>query len=424
MLKKISVEDLRPGMFVHELCGSWWEHALWRRRFACRTPAEVAKVRESGVRQIWIDTGRGLDVVPDGGHLVVTADQARRQIDARLDRAAVAPRTVAEPRVAIAEELAAAKSLLTRSRSGMSRLFAEVRSGSAIDMDLAEEVTAKVTASVVRHPGALISLARLRSADDYTYLHSIAVSASMAALARQLGMDAEHIRKAGLAGLLLDIGKARVAPQILNKRGALTEAEFAAVRAHAVEGHALLGEIGITDPDVLDVCLHHHEKYDGTGYPHGLKGEEIGRMARMAAVCDTFDALTAPRPHRESLGMGPADAVRSMADWAQEQFDESVFQAFVKTVGVYPIGSIVRLACGRVGVVVDSNPDAILRPKVKVFYSLNAKMRIIPEVVDLGERGAQNRIVGRMDPAALGLRRIDEVWAAEALAALRGRSAA
>ncbi len=424
MLKKISVEDLRPGMFVHELCGSWWEHALWRRRFACRTPEEVAKVRESGVRQIWIDTGRGIDVAPDGAHPVVTADQARRRIDARLDRAAAGPGTLPEPRVEIAEELAAAKSLLTRSRAGMSRLFAEARSGSAIDMDLAEEVTAKVTASVVRHPGALISLARLRSADDYTYLHSIAVSASMAALARQLGMDAEHIRRAGMAGLLLDIGKARVAPQVLNKRGALSEAEFAAVRAHAVEGYALLGEMGITDPDVLDVCLHHHEKYDGTGYPHGLKGDEIGRMARMAAVCDTFDALTAPRPYRESLGVGPADAVRSMADWAQEQFDESVFQAFVKAVGVYPIGSIVRLACGRVGVVVDSNPDAILRPKVKVFYSLNAKMRIVPEIVDLGERGSQNRIVGRADPAALGLRRIDEVWAAEALAALRGRSAA
>ncbi len=424
MLKKISVEDLRPGMFVHELCGSWWEHTLWRRRFACRTPVEVARVRESGVRQIWIDTGRGLDVVADGAHPVVTADLVRRQIDARLDRAASAPRVVPAPRVEIAEELVAAKSLLTRSRSGMSRLFAEARSGSALDMDLAEEVAAKVTASVARHPGALISLARLRRGDDYTYLHAIAVSASMAALARQLTLDAESIRKAGLAGLLFDIGKARVAPQILNKRGALTEDEFAAVRAHAVAGYALLGEIGIADPDVLDVCLHHHEKYDGTGYPHGLKGEEIGRMARMAAVCDTFDALTAPRPHRESLGMGPADAVRSMADWAQEQFDESVFQAFVKTIGVYPIGSIVQLACGRVGIVVDSNPDAILRPKVKVFYSLNAKMRIIPEVVDLGARGAQNRIVGRVDPAALGLRRIDEVWAAEALAALRGRSAA
>ncbi len=424
MLKKISIEDLRPGMFIHELCGSWWEHALWRRRFACRTPEDAAKVRESGVRQIWIDTERGLDVAPGATQPVVTTEQARRQIDARLHRAVGGARTVPEQRVEIAEELAAAKSLLTRSRSGMSRLFVQARSGTSVDMDLAEEVTAKVHASVVRHPGALISLARLRSADDYTYLHSIAVSASMVVLARQLGMDEEHTRKAGLAGLLLDIGKARIAPQILNKRGALTESEFAAVRAHATEGYALLGEMGITELDVLDACLHHHEKYDGTGYPHGLKGEEIGRMARMAAVCDTFDALTAPRPYRESLGVGPADAVRSMADWAQEQFDDSVFQAFVKAVGVYPIGSIVRLACGRVGVVVDSNPDAILRPKVKVFYSLNAKIRIAPEVVDLGVRGSQNRIVGRMDPAGLGLRRIDEVWAAEALAALRGRSAA
>jgi HD-GYP domain-containing protein (c-di-GMP phosphodiesterase class II) len=246
----------------------------------------------------------------------------------------------------------------------------------------------------------------------------------MTGLARQMGMDEKDVREAGLAGIFLDIGKACIPSAILRKPAELTEEEFEVMRSHTERGHELLCRMGITSHNVLDVCLHHHEKMDGSGYPHGLKGDAIGRMARMGAICDVYDAITTTRPYRRSAGVSPAEAIRKMAEWAPEQFDQQIFQAFVKMVGVYPIGSTVLLACGRVGVVVENREQSLLRPRVKVFFSTKSKMRIAPEVIDLAHPSTQNRIVARADPAEYGLTHVDEVWAAEALAALRPRTAA
>jgi len=410
-------------MFVNELCGSWTEHSLWRSRFAVRTNADVEKVIKSGVRHLWIDTERGADAV-DPKFLAHTLAQQQARIDATLAQAeqAAAADERRLKRVSFAEEAHAAQKLLARSRPAMLEIFSGARAGDSVDADRAAEIVNEVQASVARNPAALISLTHLRSADDYTYLHAIACSAMMTALARQLGMDDKLMQDVGLAGLLLDIGKARIPPAILRKPGALTDDEFAVMRTHTDLGHALLCDAGISNAVVLDVCLHHHEHIDGSGYPHGLKGEAISEPARMAALCDTYDAVTTERPYRRGATLSPAEAVRKMADWAPDHFDPVIFQAFVKTLGVYPVGSTVQLACGRLGVVVENHEHSLLRPKVKVFFSTQSKVRIAPEIVDLAQAGTQNRIVGRVDPAAFGLTRVDEVWAAEALAALRPRT--
>jgi HD-GYP domain-containing protein (c-di-GMP phosphodiesterase class II) len=425
MLKRIAVEDLRPGMFVSELCGSWVDHSLWRSRFACRTSVDVDKVIKSGVRQLWIDTERGSDVV-DPRFAAASLEQAQAKIDATLAQADEAAREDDRTlkRVPFADEARQAQKLLSRTRPALLELFSSARTGEHLDIGHAGEVVAQVQASVARNPAALISLARLRGADDYTYLHALACCAMMTGLARQLGMDDRTMQDAGLAGLLLDIGKARVPAAILRKPGELTDEETGVMRSHAEKGHELLCEMGITVPAVLDVCLHHHEKIDGSGYPHGLKGEAIGEMARMGAICDVYDAITTARPYRRGGVLSPSEAIRKMAEWAPDQYDPKIFQAFVKTVGVYPIGSPVLLACGRLGIVVENHEHNLLRPRVKVFFSTQSKVRIAPEVVDLAQAGSQNRIVARVDPATFGLTRIDEVWAAEALAALRPRAAA
>ena len=421
MLKRIAVEDLQPGMFVNELCGSWIEHSLWRSRFRVDTPDDVLRVQKSGVRQVWIDTDKGVDA--PAARPGASLEEAQARIDATLAQAARVAREAGNSprRVSSEEEAPRAKALLARARPALLGLFASAREGERLDLDQAREIVAGVHASVARNSGSLISLARLRVADDYTSLHAIAVSAMMSGLARQLGMDDEGVREAGLAGLLLDIGKARIPSKILRKPGALTEEEFEVMRSHAEKGHELLCGMGIASHAVLDVCLHHHEKLDGSGYPHALRGDAIGEMARMGAICDTYDAITASRPYRREAGMSPAEAVRKMAEWTTDQYDERVFQAFVKTVGVFPIGSAVLLACGRLGVVVENHEHALLRPRVKVFFSTQSKVRIAPEVVDLSHPASQNRIVSRVEPAEYGLTRIDEVWASEALAALRPR---
>ena len=270
----------------------------------------------------------------------------------------------------------------------------------------------EISDSVARNPGALISLARLKTADDYTYMHSVAVCAMMVALSNQLGLDAEQTRLAGLSGLMHDLGKAMMPMEVLNKPGKLTDTEFAIIKSHPEEGHRLLLTGRDVAPMVLDVCLHHHEKTDGSGYPKHLKGDEISLFAKMGAVCDVYDAITSNRPYK--AGWDPAESLRKMAEWSNGHFDVKVFQAFVKSLGIYPIGSLVRLTSGRLGVVMEQTGKSLTTPKVKVFFSTKSNMRILPEILDLSSLTSHEKIVAREDPAKWRFSDLNELWSGQA----------
>ncbi len=229
-----------------------------------------------------------------------------------------------------------------------------------------------------------------------------------AELARQLGLDEAQTRSAGLAGLLHDLGKAAMPMAVLNKPGKLTDAEFTIMKSHPAEGHRMLQALESVDPIALDVCLNHHEKTDGSGYPKGLKNGEISLFAKMGAVCDVYDAITSNRPYK--TGWDPAESLRKMAEWAEGHFDHQVFQAFVKSLGIYPIGSLVRLASGRLGVVVDQSTGSLTMPLVKVFYSTKSELRIPAEVIDLSAPNSHDKIVGREDPAKWKFPDLNELW--------------
>lgn len=280
--------------------------------------------------------------------------------------------------------------------------------GKAVDTVGAQRLVEEIADSLARNASALISLARLKTADDYTYMHSVAVCAMMIALARQLGLDEAQTRALGLAGLLHDLGKAVMPPEVLSKPGKLTEAEFAVIKSHPARGHALLQQLGQLDAIVLDVCLHHHEKIDGSGYPEGLQGEAISLHARMGAVCDVYDAITSNRPYK--AGWDPAESLHKMAEWADGHFDLRVFQAFVKSLGIYPIGSLVRLASGRLGVVVEQSARSLTTPLVKVFYSTQSDLRIPPKVIDLSAPDCHDKIAGREDPDKWKFPDLDQLW--------------
>ena len=211
-----------------------------------------------------------------------------------------------------------------------------------------------------------------------------------------------------LAALLHDLGKATIPLDILNKPGKLTDAEFAVVRHHPVAGWEMLREGGKTESAVLDACRHHHEKMDGSGYPKGLKGDEISLMAKMNAVCDVYDAITSNRPYK--AGWDPAESLRKMAEWANGHFDGKVFQAFVKSLGIYPIGSLVKLTSGRLGVVVSQTTKSLTTPCVKVFYSTKSSMRIVPEVIDLSSDKTNEKIANREDPTKWNFADLNSLW--------------
>ena len=399
MLKKIPIERLRLGMHLQEFCGAWLDHPFWRTKFVLTDPKDILLIRESAIKQVWIDISKGLDVeasdTPDA-----TDMQTAEEVPA-------APKEV-QVKASFNEEIKRAKKIVARGREAVVSMFQEARMGKAIEAEAVAPLVEEISNSMLRNAGALISLARLKTADDYTFMHSVAVCALMIALARQLDLDEEQTREAGMAGLLHDLGKAMIPLEVLNKPGKLTDAEFDLVKTHPAEGHKLLlASVGISDV-TKDVCLHHHEKIDGSGYPKGLKGDAISLFAKMGAVCDVYDAVTSNRPYK--AGWDPAESIKRMADWPGH-FDPAVFQAFVKSLGIYPVGSLVRLASGKLGVVVEQGEQSLLKPKVKVFFSTKSQAYIKPETIDLAR--SPEKIAGREDAAKWGIKDVDRYWAGD-----------
>ena len=407
MLKKISVDQLKVGMHLKEFCGSWMEHPFWRTGFVIVDPKDIKTILASSIKEVWIDVSKGDDVPI--GEVAVSEAESEAQVETELHQAAQDRRDVAP--VSTEVELQRAAKICAQSKQAVISMFQEARMGKAVDTGGAKKLVEEISDSVARNPSALISLARLKTVDDYTYMHSVAVCAMMVGLAKQLGLDEEQTRAAGLAGLMHDLGKALMPMEVLNKPGKLTDAEFAIIKTHPEEGHRLLLTGQDVDTVVLDVCLHHHEKTDGSGYPKGLKADEISLFAKMGAVCDVYDAITSNRPYK--AGWDPAESLRKMAEWANGHFDNKVFQAFVKSLGIYPIGSLVKLSSGRLGVVVSQSGKSLTMPLVKVFYSTKSNLRVVPEVIDLSSPGTTEKIINREDPAKWRFSDLNALWSGQ-----------
>lgn len=408
MLKRISVQQLTLGMHIEAFCGSWMEHPFWRSRFLLLDPKDLSRIHASSITEVWIDADKGLDVAP--GQVTVSEVESNLEVEAQMHHINLQQRKT-EP-VSVAEELERATKICSQAKQAVVSMFSEARMGKAVDTGQARQLVQEISDSVSRNPSALISLARLKTADDYTYMHSVAVCAMMVALARQLGLDDAQTHGAGVAGLLHDLGKAAMPMSVLNKPGKLTDAEFDIIKGHPVKGHAMLLQAPEMDPMVLDVCLHHHEKVDGSGYPEALRGEQISLYAKMGAVCDVYDAITSNRPYK--AGWDPAESLRRMAEWSSGHFDPRVFQAFVKSIGIYPIGSLVRMGSGQIGVVIEQTTKSLTTPRVKVFFSTKSNMRITPRVIDLSLAGATEKIINREDPAQWRFPDVDALWSGAA----------
>lgn len=413
MLEKIPVERVEPGMHIESLCGRWIDHPFWRTRFVVRDVRQLRELRASGVAECWVDRSKApanlsvqtLDAPRcepgEAGRALAAAagvESMRRmppeEVDAQADESTAGAAPVVDARVTLEEELVRAQAVLQHAGVAVASLFGEARLGNPIDTGRGRSVVDTIAASVFRHPTALVNLARVRSHSRYTFVHSVAVSALMIGLARRCGLDEAGQHEAGLAGLLHDIGKAGVPVSILEKAGPLDDNEHDRISGHPGFGHRILR--GGTDAaaTVLDACLHHHERFDGAGYPHGLRGEAIPRSARMNAICDVYDAITSQRPYKPAWDR--AESIARMAVWTRAgQFDPQLFRAFVGVVGVYPVGSLLRLQSGRLAVVVEVDPTAPATPCVKVFYSARSHMPVPLQRIDLGRPGTHDRIVAR-----------------------------
>jgi HD-GYP domain-containing protein (c-di-GMP phosphodiesterase class II) len=392
MLKKVGSSQLRVGMFIHDLDCGWMEHPFLRNRFVIASEDEIRKILASGIRSVTIDCTRGLDVAD-----APTVAEAEAATEAEV--AAIAARPVPPLRTTLAEEFDRATAIRRQAAGLVKTVMQDARLGKAVELDQVSPVVENITASILRNASALLGLSVIKNKDDYTFLHSVSVCTLLVAFCRSRGMDAGTTYQAGIGGLLHDTGKALVPDHILNKPGRLTDEEFEVVRRHPRDGYDILSRSAGIGAIPLDITLHHHERRDGTGYPDRQGEQDTSELAQMAAIVDVYDAITADRCYHK--GMPAAEALRKMYEWSKFHFNPALTQEFMRCVGIYPVGTLVLLESGRLGVVVEPHETSLLTPKVNVFYSTKSETYIRPETVDLARGlgfGGGDRIVRHEAP--------------------------
>ena len=387
MIKKIGIGDLRPGMFVHDLNSGHIYHPLLQTQFKLNDSGDIDRLIERGVSAVYIDTALGIDA-PDAP----TAAEVRRDIDdalLKMARQASAPDAASPPPpeadIRYAHHVYEEASLTVRELMGTSRL------GRHAALEQVQPAVQDVVESIFRNSAPLLQLGTIRDANQYLFYHSVATCSLLGAFARQLGIGRDITRQIAVGAMLHDIGKTRVPEAILDKPGRLTEDEFEEMKRHVEYGMEMLGDTSWLTPVSLQVVSQHHERYDGTGYPHGLKGGQISEFGQMAAIVDVYDAITSKRTYHAA--MEPVEAIRKLHEWSEHHFNVELVEHFICCIGIYPVGTLVRLESGLLGEVTTHNPVDLLRPVVRVVYDGKRRCRITPHELDLSAQSA-DRIVG------------------------------
>lgn len=382
MIKQIRTDQLKPGMYIHDLNCGWMDHPFLTSAFRVRDQVTVDKIFNLGIRELYIDTVKGADVRDAPTQREVNADLERRlQEIARK-----------QPEKPIATELkneaARARRLHGEANKIVRSMMDDIRLGQQIEIDRVEPLVENMVDSIFRNPDALLPLARLKNHDDYTFEHSVSVCALLVAFGRGMKLSRDVIKQIALGGLLHDVGKARVADAILNKPAKLSDDEFAHMKSHVAQGVSLLRQTPGVSAAAMQVTSEHHERFDGTGYPGKLAGEGISLYGQMAAIVDVYDAISSDRVYHK--GMSPTQALKKLLEWSSHHFDPQLVQTFIRAIGIYPTGTLVQLDSKRMGVVIEQNEKSLLEPTVRIFYHAGQLHYIPPEIVDLSK--VQDRI--------------------------------
>lgn len=396
MIKKIDVRELRSGMYVHDLNCSWVAHPLYPTRFKIKSDKEVEKLIELGASSVYIDSAMG----DDAPH-AATEDEVRLTVESALLKIAESPGAKGSAQgISTRDELASALQIHKEASQTIQQVMSDIRLGRQSEMESIEPAIQGIVDSVFRNSGALLQLGGIRSKDQYTFAHSVNVSALLAAFARTMKLGNDITRQLSIGGMLHDIGKMRVPDAILNKPDRLTESEFDEMRRHVQHGVDILGGVSWIAPISLQVTAQHHERYDGSGYPGGLKGDQISQFGQMATIVDVYDAITSARVYH--LAMPPALAIRKIQEWSGQYFNVELVSHFIRSVGIFPLGTLVRLESGLLAIVVEHSGASLLNPVVRVVYDTGKRIRVEPYELDLSQQSA-DRITGYESPGKWGL---------------------
>jgi len=396
MRKRISIDQLKIGMKVEKLDRSWLATPFLRHRFTIASSEQIEQLHASGVQQLDVDVD---DACQDSGSFVPAMPA-----EAEASQPIFPPLEPEPSTIPFAEELPAAREVYKAAKLIIQQAMEDVRMGRALNMEAVNEVVGSMADSILRSPDALTSLTRLKQFDEYTFFHSVNTSALALSVGRHLGYARAPLLQLGTGMLLHDIGKTRIPIEILNKPGRYEVDEFEIMKQHVLRGAEILSNTtGLTDV-FLKPALEHHERVDGTGYPHRRSQINLSQFGLIAAIVDIYDAVTSDRCYHK--GKTPHDTLQLLYQLGtQGHVDGTLVQQFVQVVGVYPVGSCVSLNTGETAVVKQFNHHAPIRPLVVLITDEAGRQRSAPVDLDLAAqfRLPKQTIASILDPAALGI---------------------
>lgn len=388
---RVDVADLQLGMYVARLDRPWTETPFLFQGFFVRNEDELEELRRY-CKHVFIDTEQS------GGKTGESSSQPQNRQEPnertitgvtslRYPSPSQGPgagsrnRTVYKTVVAMEQELESARSTYADATKAAQEILTTLQNGGQLDLTLVKQTVEPMVESVLRNPDAMIWLSRMKKHDSYSYHHSVGCSVWGIAFARHLGLDRQAIYEIGLGCMLFDVGKTRLPTTLLMKPSKLTDTEWHVVRNHVDYSVAILENTEGVSTRIISMVHSHHERYDGSGYPDGLKSNQIPTFAKIAGMVDCYDAITSTRPY--GTQRSPYQAVREIYDWRNTLFQSEVVEQFMQVVGVYPTGSLVELSSGAVGVVIAQNESRRLRPRVMLVLDERKKRLRHFEVVDL-----------------------------------------
>lgn len=370
MLKPVKIEDLQLGMYVVGVLRQTGDTILANEGLV-RTPQALEHLRRKGVLEVMVDPARSVDMTPAQPASAAEPTPATTLTDDPLSRLA--------PKVSFEAEIGHASKLYGEARDLQSKAFRNLQAGRPIEVGPMQQLTSGIMQSVFRNKDALLCVSRMRDKDAYLLEHSINVSILMTIFARYLGFNEAEIHELATGAMMHDIGKIKMPDAVLSKPGRLSDDEFTEMKRHVEYGIEVLKSTPGVTPMMLRVVAEHHERFNGSGYPYGLAGENISREGRMAGIVDCYDAITATRVYKDSSQS--VVAFKILRQDSGTHFDGELVTDFIRAIGVHPVGTMVKLKSQRLGVIIKSNLAQPLRPVVKVFY--NAKLRQHVPVVDV-----------------------------------------
>jgi putative nucleotidyltransferase with HDIG domain len=387
MIKKIEVSKLKKGMFVSKFDRPWIETPFLFSKMLIKDEHQIEKIKKY-CNHIYIDTEKGLDS-KESIHIAEADKKIEYEMKETIQEALKREPPPVEEKVKFEEEIKEAKKVHVETKAVIKNVLSDIRMGKSVSTNDAKKVVDDMTESIMRNRDALLCLTQLKSKDEYTSLHSINVCVLCLTFGRHMGYQKIDLKILGIGALLHDIGKMKIPNEILNKPGKLTNEEFEIMKKHTIYSAEILSKTHDLPQRALEIPLQHHERYNGTGYPKGLKGDEIGVFGMISSIVDVYDAVTSNRVYH--TGLQAHEALKRMYEWRGNDFHPTLMERFIQNVGIYLFGTLLNINTSQIGIVISINRIHILRPKVLLIIDEKGKSYSNPQAIDLTEKSPDGK---------------------------------